>query len=289
MPNVNQSDNFLPVMHNWENYFSHPDEGLGTTYERFILHTLFDLIDQNFDIQTVVEAPIFGMTGISGINSIWWAKRGKKVYIFDDNMKRLQLIKRIWTNLNYPVTAVLNRTESLNLKPGSIDLLWNFAAAWFIPDLADFAIKARRIARKLIFISVPNNRGIGFLLRKNLVGVPSQLHLKNLDPREIKNAFSGDGWSLWKEGLFDIPPWPDIPMKKEDILKKMGLEFFLKIVSKKSNLDQNSLKPNILDYYGNKNPELEQQVMRYSFLENFPHLFKLLWGHHRYFMFKKDV
>lgn len=287
MSRLKNSHNFLPILNEWEKYFYHPDEGLGTTYERFILHSLFEVIDKNFDIHIVVEAPIFGMTGISGINSIWWAKKGKKVYLIDDNLSRLQMVKIIWKDLNCPVCTMVNRSGNLNFKSNSVDLMWNFAALWFITDLFDFARQARSMAKKIIFICVPNDRGIGFLLRKSLVGVPSRLNLKNLNPDRIFQAFSRDGWSLWQEGLFDIPPWPDIPMKKEDLIKKVGLGFLQKIRRRECNVGQKDNRLSILDYYRDKNSEIAQRIMRFAFLENSPRLCKLLWGHHRYFIFQK--
>ncbi len=57
----------------WKYYFETLHEGLGTTYERFVLHGYFNRIQDQYGVKTVLEAPVFGMTGISGINSVWWA------------------------------------------------------------------------------------------------------------------------------------------------------------------------------------------------------------------------
>ena len=57
----------------WKKYFNNRNEGLGTTYERFILHRYFESIKNRYSIQSVIEVPSFGMTGISDINSMWWA------------------------------------------------------------------------------------------------------------------------------------------------------------------------------------------------------------------------
>ena len=284
---ISRVNSFLPIMDNWEDYFYNPYEGLGTSYERFILHNLFKDIDTEFSIKSVLETPSFGMTGISGINSIWWSGQGKKVVISDNNKKRIEFIKNTWINLNYPVLPILSENQIMPYKNGSIDLLWNFSALWFLQDLSEFAELAQKIAKKVIFICVPNNLGIGYQIRKKLLNIPERINLDFIKPKVIKNSFTGNGWGLWKQGLFDVPPWPDIPMKKEDLLEKFHLGFLLKTKTEKSNMDQSSSPVSILDFFRNKKPEMEEEVLRYGFLEKFPYPFKLVWGHHRYFIFKR--
>ena len=77
----------MSIIDTWEQYFSNNNEGLGTTYERFILHRYFEDISTSFAIKNILEVPSFGMTGISGINSMWWAKRGTDVTVVDRNAK----------------------------------------------------------------------------------------------------------------------------------------------------------------------------------------------------------
>ena len=44
------------------------NEGLGTVYERFRLNHFFDRLLDTYAINTVLEFPIYGMTGLTGIN-----------------------------------------------------------------------------------------------------------------------------------------------------------------------------------------------------------------------------
>jgi len=234
-----------------------------------------------------LEAPSFGMTGISGINSLWWSGKGKKVIVSDDNKKRVDSIKKTWRDLDYAFSPILSGNQTLPYKNGCVDLVWNFAALWFLKDVSNFADNAKKIARKVIFICVPNDVGIGYQIRKNLMSIPEQINLNFIKPKLIKETFDGDGWILWKQGIFDVPPWPDIPMKKEDLLDKLHLGFLLKTKKGKSNIDQNNSPASILDFFSNKKPEMEDEVLRFNFLEKFPKPFKLLWGHHHYFVFKR--
>ncbi len=59
------------------------DEGLGTVYERFILNGFFDSLIDSYPINNVLEVPIYGMTGLTGINSVRFADRGCKVTMVD--------------------------------------------------------------------------------------------------------------------------------------------------------------------------------------------------------------
>ncbi len=57
----------------WPDYFRTRHEGLGTVYERFMLQRIFEQLHRSIGVRSLVEVPSFGMTGISGINSLWWA------------------------------------------------------------------------------------------------------------------------------------------------------------------------------------------------------------------------
>ena len=85
----------LPINSIWKRYFTNHNEGLGTTYERFVLQQYFERIRNKFSIKRVLEAPCFGMTGISGINSMWWAIEGCSVTIADHGRERIDLIKKV--------------------------------------------------------------------------------------------------------------------------------------------------------------------------------------------------
>jgi len=280
-------NNFLPILDTWPDYFINPDEGLGTTYERFILQHLFQEIDINFKIDSVLETPAFGMTGISGINSLWWSKAGKKVTLTDTEPDRLNRIQKVWIQLGLPVQTVLCSERELPFAAGSYDLVWNFASLWFLNDLDYFAVQVKNIAGKIIFICVPNARGLGFRLRKYFTRLPADLHLENIRPQRIRRVFDGQGWKLHKQGIFDVPPWPDIPMKKEDLMQKLHLGFLLKLVNRQDSSTPAGRQSNILDYFAGKNNNLEKEILRYSWFENFPKPFRLLWGHHLFFIFKK--
>src|SRR5512141_607785 len=84
----------------WSKYLTDYNEGLGLVYERLVLNEYLDRIVNQHSVHNVLEAPIFGMAGVSGINSVQLAKRGCAVTLVDENPQRLKAIERIWGELN---------------------------------------------------------------------------------------------------------------------------------------------------------------------------------------------
>ncbi len=289
MTNFAKTNTFLPILDTWETYFHHPDEGLGTTYERFILHRLFEKITANNSIDSVLEVPSFGMTGISGINSVWWAKAGKKVALLDWNLNRIRYIRKIWEELQIPLQLVYWKTETaLPFKEDSFDLAWNFASLWFVEDLPNFAQELMRVSRKALLICVPNYTGLGYLIRKRYARLVKGLYLQNIHPRKIQASFSKNGWTLQESGIFDVPPWPDIAMKKEELFRKVGMGFLLKLFSRVA-VSNDGETTNVLSYYADRNRELEKEILKYAIFERPTGWWSKFWGHHRYFIFRRGI
>ena len=136
---MNKNPAFLEIINTWQSYYDHFDEGLGTTYERFILHRYFKYLKDTYDISSVLEAPGFGMTGVSGINSLWWAKQGITPVVLDDHEQRIELAKKVWAEISLPVHMRLVKDfNHLPYESESFDLSWNFASLWFAGDLEQF-------------------------------------------------------------------------------------------------------------------------------------------------------
>lgn len=272
------------IVSNWQSYYKEYNEGLGTTYERFILHKYFEKIKTKFSVESVMEAPCFGMTGISGINSMWWASHGIPVSIVDHDKKRIDLIKRVWkeASLSADCSYVENYT-TLPFEAHSIDLAWNFASLWFVSDLAVFLKELCRIARKTIFICVPNKSNIFFALRF-LRNKDKNIHLESINCLKIIQIMNEYCWKLEETGLFDVPPWPDIAMSKEAFLAKFGFKGAGRRLAQKEDS-----RVCVLDYFSGKKKNMNEEILRFGFLENSPLIFKRLWAHHQYFIFAPSI
>src|SRR5712692_2569370 len=89
----------------WRKYLTDYNEGLGLVYERFVLNDYLDRIVSQHNVHTVLEAPIYGMAGVSGINSVRLAQRGCAVTLVDENAERLRGIERIWRESSLHATC----------------------------------------------------------------------------------------------------------------------------------------------------------------------------------------
>ncbi|MHB2147455.1 class I SAM-dependent methyltransferase [Calditrichota bacterium LG25] len=284
------SNFFFPIIDNWPEYFDDPHEGLGTTYERFLLHEFFAWLDKNFPIERVLEAPSFGMTGASGINSLWWAKKGRQVTVVDNHETRLNKARALWQGLNLKAQFCLTgQFEALPFKDQAFDLSWNFASLWFVGNLAQFAKELDRLTRRVIFICVPNRFGLGYQLRLHWPGsTRPDLNFEAVKTSNIRQEFEKHGWQLRRKGYFDIPPWPDFPLKKEVLFDKLKIGFLLKWLSKNEENAPQAERMTILDYFSGKRPDLKEEVFRFRFLEGAPLPIRWLWAHHQYLIFSRD-
>ena len=272
----------IPILKTWRNYFTNPDEGLGSSYERIILNNKLKIICHHFKIESVLEVPSFGFTGLSGINSMDLAKNGLKVSVIDNNKKRLELIRTVWKKVSLNANLIYSIDfNKLPFDDRSIDLTWNFSALWFVDDLSEFLSEICRISRKAILLCVPNRNGIGYLSQKFLGkdDLKKYLKEKNIFPGEIKKHMKELNWQLIDHKFIDCPPWPDIGMPKEKFLKIFGLEWLLPKKKEK-------LPLSIIDYYSGKNPDFAEEMMQHAWFEKkAPNFIKRFWAHHQYMLF----
>jgi hypothetical protein len=266
---------------NWQKYFIDHNEGIGTTYERFILHRYFEKLMQRCQIKSVLESPSFGMTGISGINCLWWAENGTHVTIIDDDEERLNLASGVWSNLALQAKFDFQRDFLLlPYEARSFDMSWNFAALRFLSDIPAFIKELTRVTKKVIFLCVPNRSNIFHICRSTNKKNHSIDDKQDDSALNIKHVMMQLNWELLEEGYLDVPPWPDIAMAKEDMLRRMGLGFIADRLQKRDNAGIC-----ILDFFNGKDPQMETRILRYDLLENLPNWIKKFWAHHQYFIF----
>ncbi len=274
----------------WKKYLTDYNEGLGLVYERFVLNDYLDRIVSQHNVRTVLEAPIFGMAGVSGINSVRLAQRGCAVTLVDDNAERLAAIQRIWNELNLRATFI-HRTDfaHLSFPDQSFDLTWEWAALWYLPNAQALLKELVRVSRNLVFIAMPNRIQVGYLMRKYLLERDFVKYVDEnwADINRIKKILSGAQVKIIDEGVLDVPPWPDTVMPAAQVLQRLGIK------SKKLNSPFTGANWNwsTMDYYLGRRPELRAQIDRYTFLEHapLPWQLKALWAHHRYVLGQKHA
>lgn len=263
------------------------DEGLGTVYERFMLNRFFERLLDTYKINTVLEFPIYGITGLIGINSIYLAQKGCQVTLSDFNAEHLTEAQQLWSYLKKDCQFQLAKTSNkLPFEADSFDLVYNFAALWWVEN-PTFAIEEMvRLSNNLIVIFIPNKWQPGYLLRKWLLSRDyfRQVNTKWVEPAHIFSHCKGMGLKLVEKGALDIPPWPDTDIPLREIVRKLGLKG-----RKSRTFMEKRWHWDIVSYYRGVNPQLLEKLEKFAFIEklSLPVSLKLLWAHHRYFLFIK--
>ena len=280
----------IAIMKSWQTYFDVTrDEGLGSSYERVILNRKLEAIRQQYAVRSVLEAPAFGFTGLSGINSMGLAQKGVNVSLLDHDRERVKRIREVWTEVGLPLDAgVVDDYSHLPFKTRTFDMSWNFAALWFVQDLDQFLSELARLTSKVIVIGVPNKSGIGYWIEKLSSGVDldSTVHEQNILPKRIVRSMKRHGWQLAEYAFFDAPPWPDIGMKKEDFLGILGLGS----LTRHKDAPSPSQPLTIMDYYTGKDAEFENKMLKHYWWERVaPRPIKLFWAHHRILRFEPQL
>jgi hypothetical protein len=262
------------------------DEGLGLVYERLVLNDFLTDLARSHRIRNVLEAPLYGMAGVSGINSVALAREGVSVTLVDDVAERLFGVRRIWNDdLGLPVDLVRVSPHAWGQLPfpdDSFDLAWSWAALWHIADPSGLLRELSRVSRKLVFVAMPNSLQVGYWMRKFV------LEREFFDDHDeawtsiprIKAILRSAGLTIVDQGVLDVPPWPDTVMPATEVLQRLG-------VRSRRLQDQFSGDGwawSTMAYYTGAEPDLRERVMKYAWLDHvrLPWQMKAIWAHHRY-------
>jgi SAM-dependent methyltransferase len=267
----------------WKRYLTDHNEGLGVVYERLVLNDYLDRLVDRYAIESVLEAPLYGMAGVSGINSVQLARRGCRVTLVDWEGERLAGVQRIWQSLRLPVHCLRHADFTrLPFEDGAFDMAWEWAGLWYLPDAAGLLRELVRVSRKIVFVAMPNPIQVGYLLRKYAI---ERDFFRAVDERwthmgAVKRVLRDAGAQLVEEGVMDVPPWPDTVMPAAEVLKRLG-------ISSRRLSDQFSGQRwawSTMAYYLGEQPDLRERVLKYAWLDRvrLPWQIKLIWAHHWY-------
>lgn len=261
------------------------NEGLGVVYERFVLNDYLDCLIDRYSLHNVLEAPLYGMAGVSGINSVRFAERGGEVTLVDNNPERLEGVANIWRRLNLPATLVyLQDFKRLPFDDNSFDLAWEWAGLWYLPNAEQLLQELVRVSRNLVFVAMPNNIQVGYLLRKYVIDrdfFPT-IDEKWVQMGRIKRTLRAAGVDFIDEGVLDVPPWPDTVMPAAEVLKRLGI----KSRKLEAQFTGEGWTWSTMAYYLGEAPDLRERVMKYAWLDRapIPWQLKMIWAHHRYIL-----
>ena len=274
----------------WQRYLTDYNEGLGLVYERLVLNEFLQALRAEQHIETVLEAPLYGMAGVSGINSVALARDGAQVTVVDSHAGRLAAVERIWGELALPAQFVCHEDWGrLPFADGAFDLAWNWAALWYLPDPAALLRELVRVSRRVVFVAMPNRAQVGYWLRKHVLEREFVRYVDEgwADAGRIRRVLEEAGVRIVRQGVLDVPPWPDTVMPAADVLKRLGLR------SKKlaGRFSGDAWQWSTMAYYLGQQPDLKERVMRYTWLERapLPWRVKAVWAHHRYVVGEKPL
>jgi SAM-dependent methyltransferase len=270
----------------WRRYLTDYNEGLGLVYERFVLNDFLENLRSRFALSSVLEAPLYGMAGVSGINSYMLAQAGCQITMVDDNQERLQGVQRIWQeDLQTPARFVHVGPDGWHRLPfadAAFDLTWQWAGLWYLNDPAGLLRELARTSRKLVFVAMPNRLQVGYWLRKYVI---DRDFFRTHDERwtemdRIRGLLEQAGVRIIEEGVLDTPPWPDTVMPAHEVLKRLGI----RSAALESQFTGDNWKWSTMAYYLGQEPDLRARVMQYTWLDHaeLPWQAKAIWAHHRY-------
>ena len=272
----------------WKRYLTDYNEGLGLVYERFVLNDFLLALRAEHNLETVLEAPLFGMAGVSGINSVALARAGANVTLVDDHPERLAAVERIWGELDLPTDPSERRfiyhTDwgQLPFPDNSFDLAWNWAALWYLADPAALLREVVRVSRRVVFVAMPNRAQVGYLLRKYVLerDFVNRVDERWADISRVRRVLEDAGVRIVRQGVLDVPPWPDTVMPASEVLKRLGI----KSEKLEGQFSGDSWQWSTMAYYLGQQPDLRERVMRYAWLDRaaIPWRVKAIWAHHRY-------
>jgi len=259
-------------------------------YERFVLNDFLLQIKGRYGFANAIEAPLFGMAGVSGINSVALARIKTPVTLVDDNAERLAGVQRIWGVLGLPARfALVNDWSRLPFPDNEFEFAWNWAAIWRLNNPGVFLSELVRVSNKLVFVAVPNPVQVGYQVRKHIV---EPEFVNEVDERwtnigMIRIVLEGLGVTILEQGVLDTPPWPDTVMPAAQLLRKVGI----RSKQLEARFTGEGWRWSTMDYYLGKDPDLYQRVMKYAWLERLrlPWQIKQVWSHHRWVLGQKRM
>ena len=191
------------------------DEGMGTVYERIMIHDYFMKLMKKYDIQSVFEGPSDGITGVRGVNSLIFAKKGKRVVYYTPSKVEENKAKDIWENIGKGTTIEIKHGEPLKFpfEDNSFDLVWNFCIVEHFQNPVALVKEMKRISKKFVLIMNQNRYNIGTYPHV----LYHRFRKQEWDHGDLKwMSFSGlnkmvkrNSLKVVERGVIDVPIWPD--------------------------------------------------------------------------------
>jgi hypothetical protein len=191
------------------------DRGLGSAYERYALYHLIDSWAEEYGALTMLEGPVDGMAGISGVHGVGLARRGVKVVSAVPTEAHADVARRVYQACDASANAevIVAQERDVASLPKSDMVICYHALSFVEQDWRSYLAAVGKLATKVLVVAVCNPDNWGVTLMKTIAR--AQGNWKAGPPEEWKTQTLAP--ELWKIGrvrahtYFDAPWWPDLP------------------------------------------------------------------------------
>jgi hypothetical protein len=195
----------------------HADTGLGTTYERWALNRFLLRLHNQYHFQSVLEAPEDGMTGISGINSLYLGKQGVSVTLLFPYEEKAKFARKVWA-FHAPSADFTLRDDYveywLPFDDNAYDLVWNFNVMTRQDNPKVLLEEMKRVSKRRVLVCVPNRSNYAFWLHRlhhKVSGEPwDHGNISLMRPAPWQRMFAELNMKVEEICWLDCPWWPDI-------------------------------------------------------------------------------
>jgi len=261
---------------------------LGTTYERIALARLLEALASRYAIESVLEGPTDGITGIRGLNSIPLAQAGASVELVLRDPDELELARRVWERLGLGdrLSTRVAEGDRLDGGSGTYELVWNFNSIPQVEMPGSLIAEMCRLSRDLVLVFTSNTWNYGFPLHRLHHRAANEEwshgNISMMNTRKISTLLSESGFRVVERLLVDVPWWPDIDSPIEEVAATF-IPFLRGLSSGSKRLERYTWTTDDLPYFEPERREpLEAELGRHFLIENarfFP--LKALFAHHR--------
>ncbi|MEA3476232.1 MAG: class I SAM-dependent methyltransferase [Candidatus Cloacimonadota bacterium] len=261
------------------------DEGIGTVYERVVIDKYFRHIQQKYNIETVLETPADGVTGIPGINSLQFARNGAKVFLTNPSKKMLINAQKVWKKNDLAPLVEFHQSEvdELPFKDNSFDLVWNYCMFERFNHPEVLLEEMKRVSQKYVMVMTQNFHNFGTLVHwlfhkyHNLYW--DHGHTKLMTFSGIKDNLKKVNLKILEKGTIDTPPWMDtwdMPLRGEikTFLNPIGVKWNWNINKETQKKEKENERGGLIPFLA----KVEEYL---------PEWFSVIQTHHLYILTKK--
>ncbi|MEI7893442.1 MAG: hypothetical protein WCI05_10135 [Myxococcales bacterium] len=188
------------------------DRGLGTAYERYCFYQQLGRWADLYDVHSVLEGPIDGMAGVSGVHGVGLALRGIPVTSVLPTASKAATARGVYARAGAKADVqVLEDLAHIEQLPKA-DLVIAYHALPLVDDWRSYLRCLAGRANKIVVVTVcnPSNWGVS-LIR----GVARLRGLTGMSPPETwrTEVLAPELWELGRvreHVYFDAPWWPDL-------------------------------------------------------------------------------